>query len=334
MKQNAFEQEYQQTWTEFERFLTFRVSRYKRFRKNEVPDEERPFSPSEFPDRYKALCHNLALARARGYSDQLIGRLNQLVVSGHHRLYGARANAKKHWVSSLLFGFPIALRQNLGFVALAALAFFGPFFIMALACYLNGEMIYSLMGVGTVSGVESMYEPGRHVVGRERDSATDVMMFGFYIKNNIGISFQSFAGGVLFGIGSLFVMIYNGLYIGGITGHLTQLGYGVTFYPFVSGHSAFELMAIVFSGAAGFKIGYAIISPGHLSRKMALRRAGRDAAWIVYGTTIMLVFAAFIEAFWSSKTGIDHTIKYSVGIALWIFVLYYCFFAGSEKNAT
>ena len=333
VKQSDFEHEYQGAWTEFEQFLEYRAARFKPFRKKDLPGEVAPFSAGEFPDRYKALCHNLALARARGYSDQLTGKLNQLVVSGHHRLYGARTNAKKHWVSSLLFGFPIALRQNIGFVGLSALAFFSPFFIMALACYLNGEMIYSLMGASTVSGVESMYEPGRHIVGRERDSATDVMMFGFYIKNNIGISFQSFAGGVLFGVGSLIVMIYNGLYLGGITGHLTQLGYGVTFFPFVSGHSAFELMAIVFSGAAGFKIGYAILSPGHLSRKMALRQAGRDAAWIVYGTTIMLVLAAFIEAFWSSKTDIDHTIKYGVGIGLWVFVIYYCFFAGTRKDA-
>jgi len=195
-------------------------------------------------------------------------------------------------------------------------------------------MIYSLMDTGSVNGMESMYEPGKHVIGRERDSATDVMMFGFYIKNNIGISFQSFAGGVVFGVGSLLVMIYNGLFIGGIAGHLTQLGYGETFYPFVSGHSAFELMAIVFSGAAGFKIGFAILAPGNLSRAAALRAAGRDAAWIIYGTTVMLIVAAFIEAFWSSKTEIDHTIKYAVGIGLWIFVISYCAFAGARKNAT
>lgn len=332
MRQHDFESEYDASWQAFEQFLEFQPDHFRRFRKKTTPILEAPFSRAEFPDRYKALCHNLALARARGYSDQLLGRLNRLVVAGHHKLYSARTNAKAHWVSSLLFGFPIALRENARFVWFSALAFFGPFFLMAVACYINDEMIYSLMGPGSVSGMESMYEPGKEAIGRERDSTTDVMMFGFYIKNNIGISFQAFAGGILFGVGSLFVMVFNGLYIGAVAGHLTQLGYGETFYPFVSGHSAFELLAIVFSGAAGFKIGFAILSPGALSRKLALREAGRDAAWIVYGTTIMLLFAAFIEAFWSSKSEIAPLIKYSVGLGLWLVVVAYCFFAGSRRN--
>lgn len=332
MRQHDFESEYDSSWQEFEQFLAFRPDSFRLFRKKTTVTVEAPFSAAEFPDRYKALCHNLALARARGYSDQLLDRLNKLVVAGHHKLYSARSNAKAHWASSLLFGFPVALRANARFVWFSTLAFFGPFFLMAVACYLNEEMIYSLMGPGSVSGMESMYEPGKRAIGRERDSATDIMMFGFYIKNNIGISFQAFAGGILFGVGSLFVMVFNGLYIGAVAGHLTQLGYGETFYPFVSGHSAFELMAIVFSGAAGFKIGFAILSPGNLSRKMALRRAGRDAAWIIYGTTIMLLFAAFIEAFWSSKSEIEPLVKYSIGAALWLVVVAYCLFAGSQKN--
>ena len=195
-------------------------------------------------------------------------------------------------------------------------------------------MIFSLMSQEVVSNFESMYEPGRSVIGRERTSATDVMMFGYYIKNNVGISFQSFAGGVLFGIGSLFVMVFNGLYIGGVAGHLTQLGYGAQFFPFVAGHSALELSAIVFSGAAGLKLGYALLSPGQVSRKIALRNAGRDSAWIIYGTTVMLILAAFVEAFWSSKTDIPANTKYLVGVLLWICVLGYCLLAGRSNRGT
>ena len=153
-------------------------------------------------------------------------------------------------------------------------------------------------------------------------------MFGFYIKNNVGISFQSFAGGIFFGIGSLMVMLYNGIYIGGITGYLTQIGYGQTFFPFVAGHGSFELTAIAFSGAAGLKIGYALLAPGTISRKIALRTAGREAAWIIYGSTVMLLIAAFIEAFWSSKAEVSAAVKYSVGLALWVFVISFCVFAG------
>jgi len=106
MRQHDFEFEYGPAWLEFERFLQLRPRFLQRFRKPLAEDDKPAFSRAEFPDRYKALCHNLALARARGYSDQLIARLNRLVVSGHHRLYGARTNSRQHWVSALLFGFP------------------------------------------------------------------------------------------------------------------------------------------------------------------------------------------------------------------------------------
>ncbi len=290
------------------------------------------FPASEFPDRYKALCHNLALARSRAYSTVLLARLNALVVAGHHHLYGARVVGRGYFLHGLLYGFPIALRANAIFVGVSAAAFLIPMLLLAIACYINGEMIFSLMGPEVVRNFESMYEPGKSVIGRERSSATDVMMFGYYIKNNVGISFQSFAGGVLLGIGSLFVMIFNGLYIGGVAGHLAQLGYGSTFFPFVAGHSALELSAIVFSGAAGLKLGYALLAPGPVPRKLALRKAGRDSAWIIFGATVMLVLAAFVEAFWSSKTAIPANTKYLVGTVLWIGVMVYCLFAGKRTH--
>ena len=80
--------------------------------------------------------------------------------------------------------------------------------------------------------LESMYETGIDRPGRERGADSDVMMFGFYIYNNTSIGFRTFASGLLFGIGSIFTLLYNGLYIGGAAGHLTYLGYGANLISF------------------------------------------------------------------------------------------------------
>ena len=92
----------------------------------------------------------------------------------------------------------------------------------------------------------------------------------FYIKNNIGISFQVFAGGILFGIGTLFFLLFNGIFIGAVFGHLIQIGYSETILSFAVGHSSFELIAIVISGVAGLKLAAALVNPGKLSRSSAL----------------------------------------------------------------
>ncbi len=115
------------------------------------------------------------------------------------------------------------------------------------------------------------------------------------------------------------------MFIGGIAGHLTRLDYVDTFFPFVIGHGSFELTAIVFSGAAGLRLGFAILHPGQLSRLDALRLAGRDVIPMLYGIVIMLIVAAFLEAFWSSSASLPIAVKYSVGGLLWALVLGYCF---------
>jgi uncharacterized membrane protein SpoIIM required for sporulation len=100
-----------------------------------------------------------------------------------------------------------------------------------------------------------MYDPNdaRHALGRE--SGTDWQMFGHYIWNNIGIGLRTLAGGLLAGVGALFVLIVNGISIGTVFGHLQQIGSGDPLWRFVCGHAPFELTAIVLAGGAGLRLG-------------------------------------------------------------------------------
>lgn len=157
-------------------------------------------------------------------------------------------------------------------------------------------------------------------------------MFGFYIQHNIGISFQCFASGLFAGIGSLFFLAFNGAFLGGIAGYLTERGLSSTFYSFVVTHGAFELTAIVLSGAAGLRIGHALISPGRRSRREALVVAARDSIVIVYGVAGLLLIAAAVEAFWSSARWIPLSLKYGVAAACWIMVLGYLWRQGRHAS--
>jgi uncharacterized membrane protein SpoIIM required for sporulation len=161
-----------------------------------------------------------------------------------------------------------------------------------------------------------------------RADATNVQMFGFYIWNNIQIGFQTFATGIAFAIGPVIFLLFNGLTIGAVAGHLTQAGYGGPFWSFVPGHSPFELTAIVISGAAGLKLGGALIAPGLRPRREALVTAGKPAVRLMFGSAMMFAVAALIEAFWSPLNLENPWPKYLVGIVLWIVVLAYLTLAG------
>lgn len=329
MKQSTFVQTNESLWAKLEAWLDFqglpRKERNKR--QTEAPTVD-------FPADYRQACHHLALAQSRMYSPLLIERLNQLVVRGHNQLYSSRMHFWHHTVAFFLRGLPQLIRQERTVVYLAAALFFGSFFSMLIAIQIQPELVYSVIDGQQVAGMEEMYDPKNKVrFGREREADSDVLMFGFYIRNNTGIGFQTFAGGLAFGLGTLFFLLYNGLVIGAVAGHLTEIGYIETFWSFVAGHSAFELTAIVLSGAAGLKLAQALVMPGRKSRRLALLDNSRIAIQIVYAAALLFVLAAFVEAFWSSQAIIPPPLKYVVGISLWLLVIFYFVRVGREHNA-
>ncbi|WP_095057114.1 MULTISPECIES: stage II sporulation protein M [unclassified Pseudomonas] len=323
MKQRLFENRHKAEWAQF----SLHLERLEQDRKTQDLDS--------FPSDYRRLCNHLAIARERGYSSFLVDSLQQQVLRGHQQLYRHRSQLGANVVAFILADFPRLVREQWRFVLAASLMFFGSLFGFALLVYGFPELIYNLIPAPQVSEMQSMYDPGAGHLGRtaDRASSENWMMFGYYIMHNIGIAFQTFASGLLLGLGSVFYLIFNGLMIGAVAGHLTYIGYGQTFWPFVIGHGAFELTAIALAGAAGLQLGWALIAPGRLPRAQALQLAARKSVLLICGVMLFLLIAAFIEAYWSSMTSPTAMTKYLVGAALWLLVLTYLLFAGRQRHA-
>lgn len=330
MKQSPFIEKYSPVWDQFEAWLTYQDATRKQRRDNELEQPD-----LDVPATYRQICHHLALARSRLYSHLLIERLNNLVLRGHQKLYTHRPYLLHHIGAYFAGDFPALVRQEWKLVLLSALLFFVPFIGSIVTIQYYPDMVYTIVDDASLSDMEAMYSPELHNrLGREREADSDLYMFGFYIKHNTGIDFQIFSGGLLFGLGSVFFLLLNGLFLGAISGHLTHIGYIETFWGFVAGHSSFELIAMVFAGAAGFKLAEALIAPKRKTRGRALVDNGRIAVKLMYGTAAMTIIAAFIEAFWSSMAGVPVMIKYSVGISLWLLVIAYFVFMGRGRYAT
>lgn len=291
---------------------------------------------ADFPNLYREVCQHLSLAQSRRYSPYLIERLSFLIDRAHQVFYRPGhihgENAAGSLLSFFTRIFPQTVRNESQWLWLSSAVFYLPLILMIVLIQLWPEFVYSVMSPDAVAGMEAMYDPQAEHIGRERGSDSDSKMFGFYIFNNTGIGFRTFATGLLFGIGSLFTLMFNGLHIGAAAGHLTQIGYGSTFWPFVSGHSAMELTAIALSGAAGLKLGFSLLMPGRKSRYQAMLDAAKISVKIMAGAALMFFIAAFIEAFWSSSQSISENIKYVVGIAMWLMVFSYFAFAGNKQE--
>ncbi|WP_347169531.1 stage II sporulation protein M [Pseudomonas salmasensis] len=324
MKQSLFESRHQHQWQTFAEQLT-----------QLEQGKAKAADVADFPHQYRRLCQHLALAQQRGYSSYLVDPLQQLALRGHQQLYRHRSHLTANILAFLLADFPRLVREQWRFVLIAGLLFFGSLVGIALLVYLFPDLVYSIISPQQVAEMQGMYNPDASRLGRaaERASSEDWMMFGYYVMHNIGIAFQTFAAGLLFGLGSVFFLIFNGLVIGAVSGHLTDIGYGQTFWSFVIGHGAFELSAITLAGAAGLQLGWSLVAPGRLARSEALRLAARKSVRMLCGVMVFLLIAAFIEAYWSSTTGIEPWIKYAVGAVLWLLVAAYLTLAGRSRHA-
>ena len=323
ISQSLFEQRHQSDWDD----LALILAQLENARRDPV---DKRFL-MRFPSLYRQVCGHYALARDRRYAPSLVNQLHDLVQSSHRRLYQHRGAWLWRLFTFITSDFPKTLRHQVKYLYISIALFLLPGVLTGLLCYQQPTLIYSVLGQEEVASLEWMYNPDNSKIGRdkERGSETDFVMFGYYIYNNIGIGFRTFAGGMLLGLGTLLLLLFNGVVIGSAAGHLTRMGYSETFWPFVSGHGAFELTAIVICGAAGLMLGRALIAPGQQRRTQALTSIAPDAVKLVMGAAAMLLVAAFIEAFWSSSVFIP-TVKYTIAALLWILVAIYLIFAGRQ----
>lgn len=324
MKQQAFEAKHSDQWEQLESALGL----------DGKGGESADLPEADFPRAYRQLCQQLAVAEKRGYGSQLTERLNRLALAAHHRLYGATHSRLRDSFRFLLEDFPRCVREHGRFVWLSVALFFGPAIGLGVATGLDSSLTYSVLGPETITEMESMYDGEADRLGESRDSQSDAIMFGYYIYNNVSIALRTIAGGLLFGLGTLFFVVFNGVFIGAVAGHLTAAGFGGTFWPFVIGHGAFELTAIVFAGAIGFKLGAALWAPGRRTRVGALRHAATSLLPLIGGTVAFLFVAAVVEAYWSSMSwpGAAAT-KIAVGALLWIAVGVFIALGGRRRAA-
>jgi uncharacterized membrane protein SpoIIM required for sporulation len=222
-------------------------------------------------------------------------------------------------------GFPSSVRRNGRFLALAALLFILPGLLGFFGALRSRGFAVQVMSEEMVTQMEKSYAD----LGHGRGDGADGMMASFYVYNNVGIAFRCFATGILFGLGSVFFLIYNGLTIGVVAGAVTAAGHGKNLFTFIAGHGAFELTAIVISGAAGMAMGYALVNSGQRTRWASLRAEASDLFRMIMGAALMLLVAAFIEGFWSPSTVLP-PVKWGVAVLLHLLVLAYLLFAGRK----
>lgn len=282
-------------WAEFQS-MAERVSRegLDALTAEELPD---------FARRYREVAADLARVRTYGADASVRARLERLVAAGHGALYRQERHTWARMWHFVARECPAAIVESRRYVLLAFLAFIlpaaGGYALLRDRPELAPELLPDVMleraeaGVVRSAGGKGYVEAG---AGARPFIASSI------IANNIRVAFTCFAGGLVFGVGSLLLLAFNGLSIGATSGHFANVGLLGYLWAFVIGHGVLELFAIWVSGAAGFMLGRALIVPGDLPRRDAIVLAGRQAMRLIGAVIVMLLVAGIIEGFVSAGT--------------------------------
>ncbi|MCH7687418.1 MAG: stage II sporulation protein M [Planctomycetes bacterium] len=271
-----------------------------------------------------------------------------LVARGHNAFYTAPPGNLQSFLHYLSVGFPRLFRANIAYFLTASILFFVPGAISWAVIQSNPSLATRVIPSQYLEQFDSMYgdrdksmeddedaQSGAEPSGEsDAEPALDTgfgeeraLMAGFYVKNNVGIALVCFVRGILLGIGTVYTLLYNGIFIGAIGGYIVSQGHSERFLSFVVSHGSFELTAIAISGGAGLMLGNSLLHPGQRTRLESLRVRGLEAVQIAAGAAVMLMIAAVIEAFWS-PSGVPSIWKYLVGTGLWLLVILYLALAG------
>ena len=242
--------------------------------------------------------------------------LNQLVGRAYAQIY---KNPPPRWASLwkfLFFTFPETVRKTAPWT-LIALGIF-----MLGACYGFVVSLYddSLISLIVSPHIISQVEDGKvwfdSILGIQPLASSRIM------TNNISVSFLAFALGITFGLGTAYIMAFNGLMVGTIAALCHNHGLDIPFWSFVAPHGVIELSAIFIAGGSGLLIGTGLLLPGDLPRKEALNQRGKEAGKLILGCVPLLVVAGIIEGFFS-PTHISPVYKFSFAGVL--FLLFLCY---------
>jgi uncharacterized membrane protein SpoIIM required for sporulation len=277
---------------------------------------------------YRAVASDLMRARAKGHGDDVVAYLDALAGRAHNALYAAPPYRWSALRSLFARDFPRLVRRRARFFVLAALLFFVPGAIGFSGAVSSAPFAARVLSEQQLVAIDHSYAKG---FGGGRDESTDTGMAGFYVFNNVGIAFRCFATGILWTLGSLFFLLYNGLVIGTVLGFVTHAGHGANIFTFICGHAPFELTAIVISGAAGLQMGYALVDTGGLTRWGSVRAQSGELVRLVLGAAGFLLIAALIEGFWSPSS-VRAPVKWTVASVLILLVTAYLLLAGRSSD--
>jgi uncharacterized membrane protein SpoIIM required for sporulation len=259
---------------------------------------------------YRGAAADLALARRRFPGDPATVALEHRVGLARQLVYHAPSR-RESLLAFVTHGYWAAVRARSAALLIAAVVLFGTAGVAAVWA----DRDPGRAGTLVPSAYHAVTQPRPHGADLGLPSSERAALSGEIFTNNIRVTLLAFAGGIVAGIGTILLLLYNGLQFGVVAGLAVGSGNGRVFFELVTAHGVLELSCIVVAAAAGMRMGWAAVEPGRRTRTAAVGNEAREAVKIVLGTAPWLVVAGLIEGF-VTPAGLGLPVVLAVGFGV------------------
>jgi uncharacterized membrane protein SpoIIM required for sporulation/uncharacterized RDD family membrane protein YckC len=287
---------------------------------------------SRFAALYREMAADLARARTYGGSPELLYTMERMVGTGHNLLYRPPSRTWGRFMAFVRGGFAALVRRQWRPIAIASVLFYLPAFLSFAALRGEPQLARELLPAVLLDRAEDAAE--KEARGEGYVEETEILMPAMatsLVSNNVQVTFLAFAGGVLASLGTVYILVMNGVMLGLVAGAFANEGQSLHLWTFVLPHGVIELTAICIAGGAGLWLGSAILLPGRRTRREVLVTRGREAVSLIGGTAIMLLIAGMIEGF-ISPSQLPREIKLTFATIFALAMVSYFAFAGHGRE--
>jgi len=297
---------------DFDQFIEQNDSSWKRLDEltaaaRKSPANLAPHELDEFVLLYQRISGHLTRVQTTYRDDGLRNRLTRSVAEASAVLYGTPQSAGRSFIEFFSHTFPAAVHYNRRFILASTLFFFVPMF--AVAAWLANSDAALEAAIPEAAREALIEEDFEEYYSSEASSAFATRV----TLNNIRVSFLAFASGMTFGLGTIAVLVANGINVGFSLGAFASVGEQPKFWGLILPHGFLELTAVIMAGAAGLRLGWTLLVPGDRKRLKAIADEGRRAAVLVIGLILAFCVAGLIEGF-VSGSALSTPIRVMIGL--------------------
>jgi uncharacterized membrane protein SpoIIM required for sporulation len=274
---------------------------------------------------YRQIAADLASVREDSTSTNLAHYLNQLLGRAHNIIYMGRKTESRSILTFYRYTYPSIFRETFSNTLAAFLIFLCAAVAGCLMSLNDPSFSRHILGTRMIQSIEQKKMWTDSIVTVKPVASSQIL------TNNLSVSIATYALGITAGIGTVWMMLLNGLLIGVVGTACWEARMSLPLWSFVAGHGVLELPAIFIAGGAGFIIARGLLFPGALPRGESLVRAGKLSAQLFFGTIPLLLIAGFIEGF-ISPSNVPIPMKFAGAAGLFTLLVLYLGFSGKSPK--